>query len=59
MVLRHVSAGDGGSVGTSLPTGNTFHCPLFAQGYSRSVWGASLEEMTFGNLFMRALAVER
>ncbi len=42
-------------MGASLPSGNT----LVAQGYSRSVWRASLEEMAYGNLFIRALAVER
>ncbi len=59
MVWRHVSAVGGGSVDASLPSGNTFHCPLAARGHSRSVWRASLEDKVSGNLLVRALAVER
>ncbi len=55
----HVATIGGGFVGASWPSGNTSHCPLVAQGHSRSVWKASLEEMASGNLFIRGLAVER
>ncbi len=56
MVWRHVSAVGGGSVGASLPSGNTFHCPLTAQGHSRSVWRASLEDKASGNLLLLELS---
>ncbi len=42
----------------SLLSGNTFHCPLVAQEHS-NVWRASLEGMARGNLFIKALVVER
>ncbi len=46
-------------MGASLPSGDTFHCPLIAQGHSRSIWRASLEDKASGNLLVSALAVER
>ncbi len=58
MVWKNASAVGGGSVGASLLSGNIFHCPLVAQGHSRSVWRASLEENASGNLFVSALTVE-
>ncbi len=42
-------------MGASLPSGNTFHCPLYAQEHSRR---ASLEDKASGSLLVNALAVE-
>ncbi len=49
----------GGSASASLPSGNTFHCPLVAPWHSTSVWRASLEDKASGYLLVTALAVER
>ncbi len=58
MVWSHVAAVSGGFMGAHLPSRNTFHCPLGAQGHSRSVWRASLEEMASGSLSIRAFVEE-